>query len=328
MSSGAANTYPRLLGDIGGTNARFALIRKPGGPVEDVRTLPGANYPGPAEAIEGYLAEVGGERPVVGAIGIANPIDGDWIKMTNHTWAFSIEVVRKHLGLESLIFINDFTALALSLPRLPEDELVQVGGGKPEKGAAIGVLGPGTGLGVSGLIPAGDRYIPLSGEGGHVTMAPATAEEAAVIAQVGREFPHVSAERLISGPGLVTLHEALAAVRGLPQQRMTAPKIADRAVSGEHPLARDSVNMFCGMLGTIAGNLALTLGAKGGIFIGGGIAPRFGETFLNSPFRQRFEAKGRFQAYLQSIPVFVIHSPYPALIGAAVALEQTASQKA
>ena len=326
MSSGVANTYPRLLGDIGGTNARFALIRKPGGPVEDIRTLPGANYPGPAEAIEAYLAEVGGDRPVVGAIGIANPIDGDWIKMTNHTWAFSIEVVRKHIGLQSLTFINDFTTLALSLPKLPENELVQVGGGAVEKGAAIGVLGPGTGLGVSGLIPFGERYLPLSGEGGHVTLAPATAEEAAVIAQVSREFPHVSAERVISGPGLVTLHEALAAVRGLPPQGKTAPQIAEGALLGKDPLAQDSVNMFCGMLGTIAGNLALTLGAKGGVFIGGGIVPRFGETFLNSPFRQRFEAKGRFQAYLQSIPVFVIHSPYPALIGAAVAIEQAAIQ--
>ncbi len=324
MSSGVANPFPRLLGDIGGTNARFALVREPGGPVEDIRTLPGANYPGPAEAIEAYLAQIGGVRPLVGAIGIANPIDGDRIKMTNHTWAFSIEAVRAQLGLQALTFINDFTALALSLPKLPSGELVQIGGGAREADAAIGVLGPGTGLGVSGLIPVGERFIPLSGEGGHVTMAAATAEEAAVIREAGREFPHVSAERLISGPGLITLHEALAAVRSLPPQGKTAPEIVDGALNGKDALARDSVNMFCAMLGTIAGNLALTLGARGGVFIGGGIVPRLGDMFKDSAFRQRFEAKGRFAAYLQSIPVFVIHSPYPALIGAAAALEQAA----
>ncbi|MCL2656423.1 MAG: glucokinase [Betaproteobacteria bacterium] len=325
MSSDAANTYPRLLGDIGGTNARFALIRRPGGSIEDTHTLSGANYPGPAEAIEAYLEQVGGPRPAIGAIGIANPIDGDRIKMTNHTWAFSIEAVRQQLGFARLSFINDFTALALSLPKLPANELVQVGGGKAEPKMPIAVLGAGTGLGVSGLIPAGNGFVPLAGEGGHVTLAPDTEEEAAVIAQVGRKFAHVSAERLISGPGLVTLHAALAAVRGLPSPAQTSPEIVAAARTGQDALALDSVNMFCALLGTIAGNLALTLGAKGGVFIGGGIVPRLGDLFLHSPFRQSFEAKGRFQPYLSTIPVFVIHSPYPALIGAAVALEQTAN---
>ncbi|GAA5183844.1 hypothetical protein GCM10025771_36430 [Niveibacterium umoris] len=322
MSSGAANTYPRLLGDIGGTNARFALIRSEGGPIEDIRTLPGANYPGPAEAIEAYLAEVGGARPTSGAIGIANPIDGDRIKMTNHTWAFSIDAVRQQLNFTRLVFINDFTALALSLPFLPDGELHQVGGKARELNRAIAVLGPGTGLGVSGLVPSAEGYLPLEGEGGHVTLAATNPEEAAVIEVARATFPHVSAERLISGPGLVTLHESLAAVRGLPSPGIDAPSITNGALDGSNALALDSVNMFCGMLGTIAGNLALTLGAKGGVFIGGGIIPRLGDFFDRSPFRSRFEDKGRFRSYLESVPVFVIHSPYPAFTGAAVALER------
>lgn len=322
MSSGAVNTYPRLLGDIGGTNARFALIRSPRGPIEDIRTLSGADYPGPAEAIEAYLAAVGGPRPVAGAIGIANPIVGDSIKMTNHTWAFSIEAVRTQLGFSHLVFINDFTALALSLPELKPEELVQVGGDKAERGRAIGVLGPGTGLGVSGLVHGPAGYIALEGEGGHVTMPATTPEEAEVIQAATRFFPHISAERLISGPGLVTLHESLAIVRGLPAPGIGAPEITAGALDGSNALALDSVNMFCAMLGTIAGNLALTLGAKGGVYIGGGIIPRLGDFFPRTPFRQRFEAKGRFQGYLATIPVFVIHAAYPALTGSAVALEQ------
>jgi len=322
MSSGVDKSFPRLLGDIGGTNARFALIRYEGGPVEEIRTLSGADYPGPAEAIEAYLKLAGGERPVAGAIGIANPIDGDSIKMTNHTWAFSIEALRKAVGLTKLIFINDFTALALSLPQLPANELVQVGGKAADRNAAIGVLGPGTGLGVSGLVPSPSGYIPLSGEGGHVTISARTEEEFAVVQELGRTHPHVSAERILSGPGLVNLHEALAAVRGLPSPGLGAPEISAAALEGKDKLAVDTIHMFCAFLGTVAGNLALTLGARGGVFIGGGIIPRLGDLIHRTPFRARFEEKGRFQGYLGEMPVWVIHSAYPALIGSSVALTQ------
>lgn len=314
--------YPRLLGDIGGTNARFAIIRRRGGQLEELRTLSGADYSGPREAIEAYLEVVGGERPRVGAFGIANPIEGDRINMTNHTWDFSIDELRRQLGWSHALFVNDFTALALSLPFLPAEELRQLGGEQRDARRAIAVLGPGTGLGVSGLLPAPDgSFLPIEGEGGHVTLAAVTAEEAAVIDKASEIFPHVSAERLISGPGLVTLHESLAAIRRLPSPCLDAPGIVAGALEGADTLAFDSLTMFCAMLGTVAGNLALTLGAKGGVFIGGGIVPRLGEFFARSPFRCRFEKKGRFQAYMASIPVFVIHSPYPAFTGVAVALE-------
>lgn len=317
------HVYPRLLGDIGGTNARFAIVRRQGGPLEDLRTLSGGSYPGPREAIEAYLEAVGGDRPRVGAFGIANPIEGDRIKMTNHTWDFSIDELRRQLGWSHALFVNDFTALALSLPFLPAEELRQLGGVRRDTRRAIAVIGPGTGLGVSGLLPAPDgSFLPVEGEGGHVTLAAVSAEEAAVIDRAREFFPHVSAERLISGPGLVALHESLAALRRKPSPCLDAPDIVSGALEGADKLAVDSLNMFCAMLGTVAGNLALTLGAKGGVFIGGGIVPRLGDFFARSPFRSRFETKGRFQSYLAPIPVFVIHSPYPAFTGVAVALDR------
>ena len=322
MSRHPCDTYPRLLGDIGGTNARFALLSHSDATIGNMRSLSASAFSGPAEAISAYLAEIGGVRPRVAAFGIANPIDGDWIEMTNHTWSFSCAALRQQLELQHLLVINDFTALALSLPCLPADELHQVGGGARQAKRPIAVLGPGTGLGVSGLLPAGDDYLPLSGEGGHVTLAASNAEEAAVIEQLRATFVHVSAERLLSGPGLVNLHGALARVRQLPAPGNDAATITQAALAGEDMLAVDTLNMFCALLGNVAGNLALTLGAKGGVFIGGGIVPRLGEFFDRSPFRQRFEDKGRFRAYLASVPVFVIHSPYPALTGAAVAIAQ------
>lgn len=322
MPENAVDTYPRLLGDIGGTNARFALIRQPGAAIDEIRSLSALAFPGPAEAIESYLAEVGGGRPRTAAFGIANPIDGDWIEMTNHSWSFSIDTLRQQLGLSRLLVINDFHALAMALPFLPVDELRQIGGDVRQASRPIAVLGPGTGLGVSGLLPHGDGYLPLSGEGGHVTMAATTAEEAAVIDTLRQDFGHVSAERLLSGLGLVNLRNALATVRRQPAPGMDAATVTAAALAGRDALAVDTVNMFCAMLGTVAGNLALTLGAKGGVFIGGGIVPRLGTFFDRSPFRQRFEDKGRFRAYLASVPVFVIHSAYPALVGAAAVLAQ------
>lgn len=322
------STYPRLIGDIGGTNARFALIRAPGQPMEAMRTLPCADFPGPCEAIEHYLATAGLPRPRWCAFGIANPIDGDFVKMTNHHWAFSIRELQARLDLAHLQVINDFTALALALPALRESELERVGAGAPLAGRAIGLLGAGTGLGVSGLVPCGPDYVPLEGEGGHVTLAAADAHEAAIIAWLAERYPHVSAERVLSGPGLVTLYEAEAALAGRPAPALTAAEISQHALDGGSPLCAAAVDRFCAFLGTVAADLALTLGARGGVFIGGGIVPRLGPAFARSRFRARFEHKGRFGAYLAQIPTWVIRAPYPGLVGAARALERTAANQA
>ncbi|MEC5386350.1 glucokinase [Uliginosibacterium sp. H3] len=308
-----------VVGDIGGTNARFARLAADGS-LDQIMTLHGTDYPGPAEALQAYLAQTTGAAPRTAAIGIANPLTGDRVQMTNHTWNFSIEEMRRQLDLEKLEFLNDFTALALSLPHLGDADRRQVGQGNAVPRTAIGVIGPGTGLGVSGMVPAAKGYAFIEGEGGHVTLSGQTDEELAVISAIARSFPHVSAERAISGPGLENLYRALAQVRGIAPRAYEAADISTHATHGTDPLCVATVNMFCALLGTQAANLAVTLGARGGIYIGGGIVPRLGEFFLRSPFRQRFEEKGRFSAYLAAIPTWIITAPYPALIGAAAFL--------
>ena len=309
-----------LVGDIGGTNARFGLV-SPDGEVLHSRILADADYPGIAEAIDAYLAERGGlPRPRRGALAIASPVGGDEVRMTNHPWTFSISGLQKRLGLSRLQVINDFTAQALALPHLKDGDKTVIGGGKAMAGHPIGVLGPGSGLGVSGLIPSGKRWIPLTGEGGHATMAPITDRESAVLGVLRGHLDHVSAERVLSGPGLVNLYGALAEIDGVPAQQYTAAQITDAQIGEEDALCREATGMFCAMLGTVAGNLALTLGAKGGVYIGGGIVPRLGERFAASPFRERFEAKGRFHDYLGTIPTYVVTHTLPAFLGCAAAL--------
>jgi glucokinase len=187
-------------------------------------------------------------------------------------------------------------------------------------GLAIGVLGPGSGLGMSGLIPSGTRWIPLIGEGGHATMAPANRREAAVLDHMRGQFDHLSAERCISGPGIVNIYNSAAAVDGVPAQQYTAAQITDAATAAADPRCREATDMFCAMLGTMASNLALTLGAQGGVYIAGGIVPRLGERFAQSPFRERFEAKGRLSSYLAEVPTYVVTHPLAAFLGCAASL--------
>jgi len=304
-----------LVGDIGGTNARFGLVA-PDGALVHSSVLTDADYAGLGEAIEAYLAARGGlPRPRRAAIAVASPVTGDEVRFTNLPWSFSISSLRSRLGFEQLEIINDFTAQALALPHLAPGDKTIVGGGAPQPGCPIGVLGPGSGLGVSGLIPSGGHWAPLSGEGGHATMPSATERESAALGEMRRHFDHVSAERVLSGPGLVNLYNALAAVDGVSARQYTAAQITAVDVAARDPLCRETTEMFCAMLGTVAGNLALTLGAKGGVYIGGGIVPRLGERFAASPFRERFEAKGRFRDYLAAIPTFVVTHKLPAFLG-------------
>ena len=285
------------------------------------RTHAVADHPTIADAITSYLRERGAlPMPRQGAIAIASAITGDRVAMTNHPWSFSISELRSQLGFDRLEVINDFTALALALPHLAPEHRLQVGGGAPAADGALGVLGPGSGLGVSGLIPAGAGWIPLSGEGGHATMAPASDHESAVLDRMRRHFDHVSAERVLSGPGLVNIYNTLTVLYGVPSRGYTAAQITDPEIGAADPLCAETTTLFCAMLGTMAGNLALTLGARGGIYIGGGIVPRLGRRFAQSPFRARFEAKGRFSTYLAEIPTYVVTHPLPAFLGCAAVL--------
>ena len=315
--------FPRLVADVGGTNARFGWIAREGDAIEGVRTLPCAEYATLADAVRAYLASSGFGQPGSMGMGIANPVTGDEVRMTNHHWGFSIAALQAELGLQRLVVINDFTALALSLPSLQPHELRQVGGGAARAQAPMALIGPGTGLGVSGLLPAAGQWVALAGEGGHVTLPATTEREAALIAQLAARYGHASAERAISGAGLVALYDAVCALDGATAEPSTPADVSTRALAGTCARSVEAVAHFCALLGSVAGNLALTLGALGGVYIGGGIVPRLGEVFDRSDFCQRFEAKGRFNAYLAQMPVFVIDaSVSPALLGVARALDQ------
>lgn len=319
MTDSSSSFPPRLLADIGGTNARFALETAPRR-FEAVAVFPNKAYSGLADALHAYLAQptaiaAGAGQARHAAFAIANPVESDSVRMTNSQWAFSIENVRQQFGLDTFLVVNDFTALAMAVPLLTADQKTQAGGGNAVAGKAIGLLGPGTGLGVSGLIPAGGEWIALEAEGGHVTFSPANEREAELLHHAWKQYPHVSAERMISGMGLELVYRILAEQSGKSVRTLSAPEISRRALAGECNICDETIEFFCAMLGTAAGNLALTLGAKGGIYIGGGIVPRLRERFVNSSFRQRFEQKGRFSSYLEKIPTYVITEAYPAFIG-------------
>jgi glucokinase len=311
-----------LVADIGATNARFGLLDA-AGRLLHTQTLPCAGHATLEEAARAYLdAAQPDAHPVEGAIAIAGPVTGDLLTMTNHPWTFSVKGTRDALGLERLVVVNDFTAAAMAIPLLTEADRLQVGDGEAAAGEVIGVIGPGTGLGVSGLVQGATGWTALAGEGGHVTMAPVDDRESAVLSQLRQRFSHVSAERVISGQGLVNLHGALTRLEGREPAPLTPADVANRGLDGSDPVCVEALGMFCGMLGTVAGNLALTLGARGGVYIAGGIVPRLGAFFANSVFRERFVEKGRLRDYLGPIPTYVVTHRLPAFLGLKAVLDQ------
>ncbi len=317
----SANSFdsPRLIADIGGTYARFTLETAPG-VFERTATLRCADHADFHAAVRAYLATLPAGRIAHAAVAIANPVEGDAVRMTNYHWQFSIEAMREQLGFETLVVVNDFTALAMALPQLGRADRRQVGGGMARERSVIGILGSGSGLGVSGLIPADDGWIALGTEGGHTSFSPRDERELAILHFAWKTLPqrdgpqadlgankHVSFERLLSGPGLELIYRALAERAGKrAAEGLSAPEITRRALAASDAVCVESLDAFCAMLGTAAANLAVTLGALGGIYIGGGIVPRLGATFDRSRFRARFEDKGRFSAYLAQIPTWVI----------------------
>lgn len=321
---------PRLLADIGGTYARFALEIGPG-EFTQMASLRCADHADFHAAVRAYLAGLswqdGGPQQIAhAAIAIANPVEGDRVRMTNYHWQFSIDEMRQRLSLDTLVVVNDFTALAMALPRLAEVDVHQVGGGQARRPSVIGLLGAGTGLGVSGLIPAGEGWIALGTEGGHVNFGPRDEREMDILKFAWKTLDpiagHVSYERLISGPGLELIYKALADRNGVANaEALLAPAITQRALEDGDALCLETLEVFCGLLGTAAANLAVTLGSLGGIYIGGGIVPRLGEYFDRSPFRERFEDKGRFRDYVSAIPTFVITAEHATFKGASAILE-------
>ena len=314
--------FPRLLGDIGGTNARWAWQASAGADLQDISVQPCGASASLEESAKGYLRAHGHQNPQWAGIGIATAITGDEVRMTNNDWRFSIAEFQQSMGLKRCLVINDFTSLALSLPALKSTDLRAMGGGAAVADQTIALLGPGTGLGVSGLLADGKgQYTALSGEGGHVTIAASDDREAALLSALRITFAHVSAERVLSGPGLVNLYNAVCATEGVAAMALTPADVTDAAIARTDAQCVIAVEYFTRFLGSVAGNLALTLGSLGGLYIGGGIVPRLGAAFDDALFRQQFEAKGRYQAYLQNMPVWLITASTPALVGASRALD-------
>lgn len=315
---------PRLVADIGGSNARFGWAE--GGTVQHVQTLPVAAHATLAAAASSYLGALaarlgaGYVPPRAAAIAVAATVTDDEVDLTNSRWTFSIARLRAELALERLAVLNDFEALALALPRLGATQL-RAHGALPSLRLPRAVVGPGTGLGVAAVVPHGERWIALPGEGGHATLAPGNDFESELIAHVRRSHDHVSAERLLSGIGLPLLHGAVAATLGTSDAALDSAQIVTRGVAGSDAVCRRTLEVFCALLGSFAGNVALTVGARGGVYIGGGIVPRMAELFFASRFRERFEAKGRLQGYLQQVPTALITDTLAALAGAAAALD-------
>ncbi len=313
---------PRLLADIGGTYARFT-IETSAGVFEHKASLRCAEHADFHAAVSAYLS--GLPAGAVGhiehaAIAIANPVEGDQVRMTNYHWQFSIEQMRQRLAFTTLVVVNDFTALAMALPRLAPNQRRQVGGGAARENSVVGILGSGSGLGVSGLIPLADGYVALGTEGGHSSFSPRDEREIAILRYGLTQFPHLSFERLLSGPGLELIFRALCHRAGRATEALSAPEITRRALDGTDEVCGDTLQAFCAMLGTAAGNLAVTLGALGGVYIGGGIVPRLGEYFDRSGFRARFEDKGRFSDYVKAIPTYVVTAEQATFVGASAIL--------
>jgi glucokinase, proteobacterial type len=305
---------------------RVSRSKQPG-EIGSVQVYPCADYPGVAEVIKKYLKDTKIGRVNHAAIAIANPVDGDQVSMTNHDWSFSIEATRRALGFDTLLVVNDFTALAMALPGLTDAQRVQVGGGSRRPNSVIGLLGPAP----AWAFRPDSRRRPLDRARQRRrprTFAPADEREDIVLQYARKKWSHVSFERVAAGPGIEVIYRALA---GRDKKRVAANvdtiEIVKRALEGE-PLAAESVDVFCGILGTFAGNIAVTLGALGGIYIGGGVVPRLGEFFARSSFRKRFEAKGRFEAYLQNVPTYVITAEYPAFLGVSAILAEQLSNRA
>lgn len=308
-----------LLGDIGGTHARFALLCA--GRLSDIAWRAVSGY----SSIDVALAEfLGAEKqPIAGAVlAVAGPVESNRCALTNSAWTIDGAQLREAFGWSFVDVVNDFEAVAWALPHLTGDDVLAIGGGRRVEEAPAAALGPGTGLGLACYLPGRDGGRVVASEGGHATLPGTCAREDAVIAHLRTRFGHVSAERVLSGGGLENLYDAVIAVEKRAAPRRIAPEITRAAIERTCPASEAALELFCAMLGTVAGNVALTLGARGGIYIAGGIVPRIADHLQASPFRARFEAKGRFRPYLEKITTSVILHPDPAFIGLAALAER------
>jgi len=313
---------PVLVADIGGTNARFALAHSGDGiHLSQIRILPTGDYGSLQGAVRAYLADTDtGERPHVAAIAVAGPVVSDQVRMTNCPWSFRRSALAEDLNMDQVFVLNDFEAIACALPYLGDNDLLKIGSGKIQQDGNKIVLGPGTGIGVAAITAVGEGWKVLTSEGGHVGFAPADDLERQILRMVTCKYPRVSVERVISGQGFATLHQALATIRGEDVESLSPKEITRRALDNPGGHCGQVVDIFCSILGTFAGDMAVTFNATGGVYLAGGILPKIQEFFLASRFRSRFEDKGRL-SYVKDIPTLQIMTKQPALIGAAARIQ-------
>ena len=326
-STAKASQFPWLVADIGGSNARFGCVTDNSGEIHHVKTLPVAEFATPVDASRRYLQSLAEElgaaysAPRCAAFAVATAVGQDQINFTNSHWSYSQAQVKAALNLDTFLTLNDFEALALSLPRLKAHQ-IKPHADLPQHTGTLAVIGPGTGLGVGSVIQSKHGWIAIPGEGGHATLAATDEFEARILEAVREELPHVSAERLLSGIGLPTLYRAVARCAAQPAETLSTEQIVERGLQNSCVVCRKTLDAFCAFLGNFAGSVALIVGARSGVYIGGGIVPRLGDFFFQSRFREKFEAKGRLHPYVAQIPTALITDTLAALSGAALAIEQ------
>jgi glucokinase len=313
---------PVLLGDIGATNARFAVLSD--GRLGAIKSLAVAEFSRFIDAVgaflEGECRHLAVKQALLAAAGL---VDNDRCVLTNRPWTIDVSELRAAFGFARIRLCNDFEATAWSLPHLKPEDLYPLGNGRPVRGAPAAVLGPGTGLGVACFIPGSQGSLVITSEGGHATMSPVSLREDAIIDWLRRRFGHVSAERVSSGAGLENLYRAVIEIDRVEAPERDAAGITRAALEGSCPTAKAALELFCAMLGTIAGNAALMFGARGGVYIAGGIVPRITDFMARSEFRARFEAKGRLATYVKAIPSSVIVHPAATFVGLKVLAKNT-----
>ena len=319
-----------LVADIGGTNGRFGLVEvagmqqsKPDYTAQSQKTLKCAQYPTLADMIRDYAQQTGTALPEYACLAIAGPIQQGRVRMTNLQWEFAIADLQQELGMKALDVLNDFAALAYSMPHLGSSELHPLHAGTPDSNASLLALGPGTGFGMAALVPHPGGWKIAPTEGGHTNFGPGTLEEVEVLKYLLTQQSRVSVENLVSGSGLVTLYKALAAVTDQQAHDYTPADVSERGLAGTDPLCRCAVDTFCGILGSVVGDKGLSTGARGGIYLGGGIIPRLLEHLPSTTFMERYLDKGPMTGYMQAIPLNAIIKDTAALIGTAAWLHDT-----
>lgn len=320
-----------LIGDIGGTNARFAIARRDRPGFHSELTLRCSNFKSADLAIRQYLEQVGAPAPAVICLAVAGPIVDQRVRFTNNNWSIGVEDLKKEFAAPVVSLCNDFEAIAYSIPFLPSTDCLPIGlpepGPLPDADYTVGIVGAGTGLGAAGLCHRGGTVFPIVGEGGHVGFAPETGVQIEVFSVLRERFDRVSDERLVSGPGLENIYWALSRIYGDKGARLSAAEICKEAATNNSGRAAEALQLFFEILGQVAGNLALSIGATAGVYVAGGIARRYPELLVGSRFRSGFEAKGRHRSLMERIPTRLVMYAEPGLLGASYCATRLAKKR-